>query len=428
MVEQLTYAQKIRSLRWNYAFAAANTIFTTLTVFGNVFILFLDKLGLPKSRIGFILSLFPFCGVVALFIAPHIARFGLKRTLVIFWGARKIVTCFLLLTPLVLFRYGAGSAFTFVAAVILMFAICRAVGESAFYPWLQEVIPDDIRGRFFATNSVVANVITIISIGFAGYVIGRSDTLNSFMLLMAIGIFFGFIAVWSSTRIPGGAPQSVDSSETRYFRDIIDPARDPNFLRYLLGIGAIAFTVGIAAFFPLYFAHEVGISSANVVLLSIAASLGGVISYVWGWAADKYGGKRALLFCLRLSLMVPIFLMLMPRHSEWSFLAASAIMFGSGAFTTGNTTASLQIMYVNLVPADNSTRYMALYYAWSGLIGGLSPILAGFILEHAKHISGRIGILTLDSYTPLLVLIILGTLAAILLVRSIGKTGRTDTV
>ena len=106
MTTELTDEEKIRRLPWRVAHAGTNAVFCAFTVFGSVFILFLDQLGLSKTRIGFILSLMPFCGPVALFIAPAVARFGRKRTYVTFWGLRKVVTGFLLLTPWVLAKFG----------------------------------------------------------------------------------------------------------------------------------------------------------------------------------------------------------------------------------------------------------------------------------------------------------------------------------
>jgi len=95
-----------------------------------------------------------------------------------------------------------------------------------------------------------------------------------------------------------------------------------------------------------------------------------LISYIWGWAADRYGGKPVLLFGLTASLLVPFCLTLTPRHSPWSFLIAAAIMFGASLCSIGYGTASQHLMYVNLVPPDKKTRYMALHYAWMGIVAG----------------------------------------------------------
>ena len=51
----------------------------------------LAELGLPKQQIGFLLSLFPFCGLLALGFAPTAARFGRKRVYVVCYGIRKPV-------------------------------------------------------------------------------------------------------------------------------------------------------------------------------------------------------------------------------------------------------------------------------------------------------------------------------------------------
>lgn len=418
-----TYTEKIRSLPWSYLSNAANNVFAFLTVFGTVFIIFLDKLGLPKGQIGFILSLFPFCGLIALFAAPTIAKFGLKRTFVLMWGTRKVVTSFLLFTPWVLSKYGSGAGFAYVATVILMFAICRAIGETAFYPWMQEAIPDNIRGRFNSINATVGNIAALGSVGIAGMVIGKHAGLSAFMTLIAIGVVFGFISVWAATRIPGGAPVLSNPDRRNHFQGMMEAASDRNFRFFLAGLALLTFSTGVAGFIPLYLTHEVGISSSKVVMLSIAASLGALAGYLWGWASDRYGGKPVLLLCLGTSALFPILYMMIPRHSGYSILIAVVIMFGGGIFAAGVQTATQQIMYVNLVPPEKNTRYMALYYAWMGLIGGLSPIFAGYLLEHTKGITGRFAVFSIDSYTPLLLLSALANIGGLLLMHSIKVKG-----
>ena len=88
-----TTTEKMRGLPWSLAANAANSVFAQFTFFGSVFVLFLSELSISNTQIGFLLSLFPFMGLVALFIAPTVARFGYKRTYITFWGLRKHVCC-----------------------------------------------------------------------------------------------------------------------------------------------------------------------------------------------------------------------------------------------------------------------------------------------------------------------------------------------
>ena len=82
MTSEPTTVEKLQGLRWANASNAALSVFVQLTFFGSVFVLFLNQLGLSKSQIGFVLSLMPFTGLIALFIAPAVARFGYKLSLI----------------------------------------------------------------------------------------------------------------------------------------------------------------------------------------------------------------------------------------------------------------------------------------------------------------------------------------------------------
>ena len=113
-VDELTNIEKMRGLRWGVAETAANTVFVQLVFFGSVFVLFLNELGLNKSQIGLLLSFFPFFGVIAIFIAPWVARFGYKRTFITFWTLRKFITMLLLLVPWVLDEFGSQATLFFV--------------------------------------------------------------------------------------------------------------------------------------------------------------------------------------------------------------------------------------------------------------------------------------------------------------------------
>src|SRR5215468_11038616 len=119
----LTNAEKIRRLPWNTALNATNNVFAQLTYFGPAFVLFLNELKFTNTQIGFLLSLLPFMGLVALVIAPAVARFGYKRTWLIFFGTRKVVTAGLLLVPWVMGRFGAGTALLLVAILMAAFAL-----------------------------------------------------------------------------------------------------------------------------------------------------------------------------------------------------------------------------------------------------------------------------------------------------------------
>jgi MFS family permease len=100
-----TEAQKIRALPWNLVNGVLTNIFYLWTFGGSVFVLFLNELGLPKGQIGTLLSLFPFCGLLALWFAPLATRLGRKRVFIAGYGTRYFIIAGLLGLPWITAHY-----------------------------------------------------------------------------------------------------------------------------------------------------------------------------------------------------------------------------------------------------------------------------------------------------------------------------------
>ncbi len=398
-----TNVEKLRGLPWSIAGDTTVTIFSQLIFFGSVFILFLDKLGLNKTEIGSLLSLIPFAGTLALLIAPATARFGFKRTFVIFYGIRKVITCFLLFTPWVAAAFGTGVASLFVAAITAGFALCKATADTAAYPWVQEYIPDSVRGKYYATSNLFCTIASFVVVIAAGFVIERASGLTGFMILISAGIVAGFISVWSYAHVPGGAPRPGATAAVD-LRKVLAVGRDPNFRRYMLGVGLIivGFTP-LLSFLPLFMRQVVGLSESNVVRLPTGALAGGLLAgYLWGWASDRYGSKPVMMSGLLIRLLLPLLWFLMPQHSPWSLPFALGIAVLQGIGDVGWAIGSARLLFVNVVPSAQSMEYMALYYALVGIISGLSQMLGGLALDAMAGLHGQIGAFTLDQYTVLM--------------------------
>lgn len=404
MNNQPTTVEKLRGLPWSIAANVANTIFVQFTFFGSVFPLFLSELGLSKSQMGFLFSLMPFCGLISPLIAPATERFGYKNTYMVFWGIRKIFTAFLLLTPWVLSAFGLSTALLFISAITAIFAFCRAVAETARVPWVQEYVPSAMQGKYTATNNIFTSLAGFVAVAVGGYVLGRGQGLTSFMLLIGVGVFFGFISIWLTSFVPGGAPvpQRANSRPQRNLRAAL---QDHDFVLYLVGVSVIVLaTTPVGSFLPLFMQEEIGLNSGHVVLLQMGSLLGGLVtSYLWGWAADRYGSKPVMLSGINLRLLVPLALLFMPAHSVWSLPVALALNFLQGAADMGWGVGSTRLLYVSLVPPEKKGDYLAVYSAWLGIVGGLSQLLGGWVLDAARGISGQWGGISVDAYTPLFV-------------------------
>jgi HEAT repeat protein/MFS family permease len=420
MNNEPTTAEKLRALPWDVGFSAANSVFVQFTYFGSAFVLFLSELGLSKSQMGSLLSLLPFSNLIALFVAPTVARYGYKRSFVASWSLRTGVTVFMLLTPVVSSSFGTQVLLLYVTVIVAIFAIWRSIGMTARLPWVQEFVPDSVRGKFSAVSNMFAQLTAFIAVIVAGYVIERSVGLTGFMILFAVGTLFGAIAVWSGSHVSGGAPTQGASAGRAAHWDMLKAVRDRNFLLFLVGVGLIILATGpLGSFVPLFMQEDVGLSQGQVVWLQNGALLGGLVfSFMWGWLADRYGGKPVMTSGIALLALTPIFWFAMPRDSAASLYVALVIAFLLGAAGVGWEIGSMRLRFVAVIPPDRKANYQALYYAWIGIVGGLSQLMGGRILDASAGISGEFLIFSLDSYSILFFLgIILPILAGLLLGR-----------
>jgi len=403
MSSEPTNAEKLRRLPWSIFANATNAVFVRLTFFGAIFVLYLSELGLSKTEIGTLLSLLPFAGLIALFIAPAVARYGYKRTYLTFFGGRKIITVFLLLTPLVLARFGSQAVTRYVVGVVAVFAVCRAVSITALYPWVQEYIPNSVRGKYSAINLVFWSLASFLAVTLGGYVLGSDPGLGDFNILFAVGLFFGLISLGAASFIPGGAPVKKGQTERTPHQDMAAAVRDRNFVRHAVGVGFTMLAIGpVASFLPLFLRDDVGLPTGAVVWLQAGTLIGGLLaSYVWGWAADRYGSKPVMASGAYLLAVLPFLWWLMPRQSVASLYIALAIAAFQGVASLGWQIGSGRLLYVGIVPPGKKAGYMALYYAFIGVVGGLGQLYGGRLLDHFAGLSGQFLIFPIDAYSVL---------------------------
>ncbi len=424
-----TTVEKLRALPWGVAWSVANSVFAQYTFFGSIFVLFLNELELDKAQIGSLLSLLPFLGIIAIFVASTLARLGYKRVFLVSMAARTAMAALLLAAPAILAQFGTEAVLAFVVVTVAAFGLFRAIAFTAYYPWLQEQVPDSVRGKYTAIKNALASLSALLATLAAGYVLGVDPDLGRFLILIVVGAIAGVFSLWASARIPGGAPIRGGTNEQSSSREMLEAARDVNFVRYLAGIGLITLsTVPLVSFVPLFMKEQVGLSSKHVVWLDTGVLLGGLVSsYLWGWLADRYGSKPVMISGVLLLPLMPLAWLLMPWGPAWSLYLALAIAFGQGLINTGWSIGSGRLLFVGVVPAEKNRSYMALYYAWAGIAGGLGQLVGGWLVDLSAGLQGRWWIVSMGPYTPLFAIGITLPLIAYVLFRRVAADSPVST-
>jgi MFS family permease len=417
--------EKMRALPWNLVHGGLTSIFFLWTFGGSIFVLFLSELGLPKGQIGTLLSFFPFSGLIALVFAPAATRIGRKRVFMACYGSRYFVIANLLLLPWVLERAGYTAGIIFLFVVMAVVALLRAMGETAYYPWSQEFIPNGVRGRFAAVSTVVGTFASGVALLVGGNVIGSGTGLGRYLWLLGIGSLIGLAGIIVMKWVPGGAPVRVHESQGAHFANMVEALRDPNLIAYLKGMGGVMVgSVLLTSFLPLYVKEQIGLPVGTVVILDTAVMAGGVISSIfWGWAADRIGSRPVMMSSLLLGTALPVGWILMPRQMDNPVLWCAVLYFAYGVISSGSAIGAGRLLFNGVIPEQKSTAYTAIYYAWMGLTGGTAPLLAGTILSVSTGWRFSLGLFQIDGYQ---VLFLLALVLLLLGVRSYARVRPDD--
>ena len=411
---------KIRAFPWHLAHGALTSIFFLWTFGGSVFLLFLSELGLPKAQIGIVLSFFPFSGLLALVFAPYAARIGRKRVFLAAYTSRYFVIINLLLLPWVLTHLGQTGGIAFVFGIMIAVAVLRALGETAYFPWLQEFVPNSVRGLYSAIFNVLSTFASAAALLVAGAVVGAGTGLGRYLWLIGLGTLIGLVGIVAMKWVPGGAPDPREGTSASHFLNMVGALRNPNLGAYLRGMGGVMVgSVLLTSFLPLYLKEQLGLPAGTVVMLDTVVMVGGALSSIlWGWAADRAGSRPVLMSTLAVGLFIPAGWLLLPRQIPNIVVWCGLLYFLYGVIANGSAIGAGRLLFNGVIPEEKSTAYTAIYYAWMGLTGGIAPLLAGAILTFSAGLQTRLGPVALDGYTLLFLL------ACVLLVYGLFEYGR----
>jgi HEAT repeat protein len=309
--------------------------------------------------------------------------------------------------------------------IVAVFAVVRTISETAYFPWVIEFVPNSVRGKYSAMSNIFTALTGFVAVWIAGQILGYFEGLTGFMILFAAGALTGYLSVWASTFIPGGVSQ-VNGGK----RNLSNAIRDPDNRRYLLGVGLVTLgTVPIAAFLPLFMEEYGGLSSANVVQLQMGNLLGMLLSsYLWGWAADRFGSKPVMQVGGWMLVVLPICWWFIPRMSSLTLGVALCIAFLQGMGALGWGIGAGRLLYVSIVPKEMKLDYMAVYFAWVGIVAGCSQFVGGAILDASRGLSGDFFGIALNPYVSIFLLAIFLPLLANVMFRGVHGDSLLSTI
>ncbi|HEX8325812.1 MAG TPA: MFS transporter [Tepidisphaeraceae bacterium] len=383
-VDALTPAQRRRAMRWVTAAWIFGAIWINALA-GAPLTVFATQLGASNFEFG-LLAAMPFMAALLSLPASVLTERTGRRSLIFFLGLypnRLLWIAVAFVPPWVLSYYGergsAAAVFVFLT-LIFVINIGQAMGGPAWVSWMAEIVPDRVRGRYFARRRQIGILAAVPTALLAGWVLDHYHTADPQTLMRVCGIIFVIAALVGTVDIAcfHPVPHTVRPKPREpLLRTLGHPLRNSRFVWFSLGAAIMWFAVaGQAQFVNKYLVDELKLRSTQVQMIVLVGPLLAQLFVlpIWGRTIDRFGKKPAILIAALGLVPVGAGWVLLGQGHIW--LAYALTILGSVLWTGVDVANFNLVIELSGTDPDGKSGGSA-YTAVNGVIVNVAGCLGG---------------------------------------------------
>lgn len=403
-------AKSLKPFHPGLAFGFFNAL-TWQIALGTPMVLFCERLGASTFEVGLAYAFVFLMTPLQIVATAWIPRFGFKRVMLTGWAFR---TVFLFIPLVIAIRAPETGSRTLVMMLIgsvFFFSLFRALGVAAWLPWLYTILPTSIRGRYFATDQMIAGLggvgtLLLCALLFRVYPLYEAFRLE--YLIALIGSLLSFIAL---ARLPNPPPtETIDlAAVARETPRIL--IRRSRFRQYLLvGIWFAITVTPIPPFCAYYLKVGPGFSASQILVLTTMQYAGVIVgATLIRSRIDRLGPKPFFRIAMTVYALVAVYWI---AHLSGVFGGVSSLY---GVYFLLGLAASLwfsaALNYLPQVMKQGKRALMvSINSSCAALAGGMSPIVWGLFLKN----SGPVASIDADAFRLYFVFVLISTLGLFL--------------
>lgn len=349
-----------------------------LTASGNVLTLAALKLGATEMFLG--LLSFAMLGTRAfgIFTMSAVEKHG-KRRVLIFWKAISALCVIpFIFLPLLVNRWSSGACLVLLLTATFFRTATYSLGNTGWFPLLQDIVPQRITGRFFAnirTSWQTAGLVTLLVIA---WFLGKQPGWWKFEVIFIVAFVAYIVRVLTiigmvENPVPSSPPERIG-----IFARFSELLREKQLRRLVFYIVTYWFAAIIAEPFKIKFLKDLGYSYGFILGATAMVSAGAIVSLrFWGKLADRFGNRFILSLSHIAMPIATIFWLFVGKGSFGSVLVLALFFFWS-IFHSGNGIAQTRYI-LHAVPPDKQNQINVInVFATSAM--GIAPLVGGLFL------------------------------------------------
>ncbi len=326
-------------------------------------------------------------------------------------GRRKAICAWLSFLGRLVWLPMALLPFVWRGDVIVLFLLLYGLGTllqnlaaPAWLTWMGDLVPRQIRGRYFGWRNRVVGMVSMAASIMAGLILdlardhGKEGIGFLSIQVMAVGAAAVAFAYIRKQREPPYRAEPMPPLVEYVAR----PLRDASYRRILVFYLYWLFAVGISTpFFAAHLLKNLGWNFKGIAYLNIVTAAMTILSQpFWGRLIDRYGHKPVLTVCEVAILHLPLYYVFCPIGVTWPIWLNAVL---AGIFWSGFNLAIFSLV-LGALPAKGRPGYMAAYSAWSGVMNFVAITLGGWLALRLIGVHIQLGSLPVGNYQLLFIL------------------------
>jgi MFS family permease len=338
---------------------------------------FLLTLGATNSQIGILNATTNAGAALSLLPGARLSERSRQRKPFVLWtagGVSRALLPVMAIMPLVL---GPSAAIWAVMALVALRAFFNQVCFPAWSSLAADIVPVNIRGRYFASRNIAVGVGALVFAPVAGAIIQLIGAPVGYQVSFLIAGLVGFVATAAYARIPEPRrPLPAQPHQASRPGIALSALRGhPRFVAFTAVALLWNLTIQIAApFFSVYMVRNLSATPGQIGLLAAVFSIWNIVGQrAWGRLNDRRGAAWVMRVTGLFIPAVPLIWALAP-NIWWLFPEESL----SGFLWAGYGLASFTLM-LSLSPEAQRPRFVAIYQTAAFSAAFVGPLIGSYL-------------------------------------------------
>ncbi len=345
-------------------------------------VLFMQQLGANAFQVGLVFSWTFLLTPAQVLSTALLSRFGYKRLVMAGWGSRS--AC--LLVPVAIAVLAPEKPVSWMIHAMLgatfVYCLIRALGTSVLTTWFYQLVPAEIRGRYWATDQLTAGVAIGGSLICYAILFVVLPPYPAFIILYLVSIGGAVASYYQLKRLPDAEkpkPIGLDRVAQEAPRLMLRPSL---FRTYLwISLALYASITPISPFGAYYLKTTAKMGTASVLILTMLTYLGLIVAnLVMRAHMDRIGTKLffKLCFLAHVAIAVGWIVFLEGDGGQRWMLPVLYLLagFGSGCWNSANLA-----YLVKIVPEHERALPVSIHGAIITFASGCTPVIWGLFLK-----------------------------------------------